>query len=117
MMSPRRNSALLQGSGLRTSIFDAAYEIQEFHVVALQRRMSRPNYQPSVSAVDEGVVRERHHAINWLVGYCGQSWDDVQPIPDGHCQPVTNFGLRAGQRLLGHHSNPCNAKTAFHERH
>jgi len=58
-------------------LFDAAYEIQEFHVVALQRRMSRPNYQPSVSAVDEGVVRERHHAINWLVGYCGQSWDDV----------------------------------------
>ena len=45
-------------------LFDAAYEIQEFHVVSLQRRMSRPNYQPSVSAVDEGVARERHHAIN-----------------------------------------------------
>lgn len=24
------------------------------------------------------VVRERHHALNWLIGYEGDDWDDVQ---------------------------------------
>ncbi len=28
-------------------------------------------------ALDPGVVKERHHALNWLVGYMGQEWDDV----------------------------------------
>jgi hypothetical protein len=69
-----RTSARLRSED---ELFAAANEIQELHVVALQRRMSRPGYRPSVSAVDEEVVRERHHAINWLVGYCGQAWDDV----------------------------------------
>lgn len=23
------------------------------------------------------VIKERHYAINWLTGYCGQQWDDV----------------------------------------
>jgi hypothetical protein len=58
-------------------LFAAACEIQDLHVVALQRRKSRPNYRPSVAALDQEVIRERHHAINWLVGYCGQAWDDV----------------------------------------
>lgn len=26
---------------------------------------------------DPGVVMECHHAINWLMGYSGQAWDDV----------------------------------------
>lgn len=24
-----------------------------------------------------GVVHERHYALNWLTGYCGQEWDDI----------------------------------------
>lgn len=27
--------------------------------------------------IDPGVVMERHYGINWLMGYCGQSWDEV----------------------------------------
>jgi len=27
--------------------------------------------------VDCEVVMERHHALNWLIGYQGQEWDDV----------------------------------------
>jgi hypothetical protein len=26
---------------------------------------------------DEGIIRERHRALNWLIGYMGQAWDDV----------------------------------------
>jgi Domain of unknown function (DUF4272) len=27
--------------------------------------------------LDPGVVYERHYALNWLIGYMGQVWDDV----------------------------------------
>lgn len=23
------------------------------------------------------ILQERHHAINWIVGYCNQAWDDI----------------------------------------
>jgi hypothetical protein len=57
-------------------LFDAAFEIQELHVVALQR-VKHPGYRPSAPDVDLEVISERHHAINWLVGYESASWDDV----------------------------------------
>lgn len=28
-------------------------------------------------SVDIDVVQERHHAINWVTGYCGLDWDEV----------------------------------------
>jgi hypothetical protein len=27
--------------------------------------------------VNAGVVRERHHAFNWILGYCNQTWDEI----------------------------------------
>lgn len=33
--------------------------------------------KPPPEDVDHGVVQERHHAFNWIVGYCGQSWDEI----------------------------------------
>lgn len=24
-----------------------------------------------------GIVQERHYAMNWITGYCGQGWDDI----------------------------------------
>jgi hypothetical protein len=35
------------------------------------------NKRRSPRGLDPGVVIERHHAFNWIVGYMGQSWDDV----------------------------------------
>jgi hypothetical protein len=29
-------------------------------------------------AIDGGIIRERHRAMNWLIRYMGQEWDDVQ---------------------------------------
>ena len=29
------------------------------------------------SDIDASVVYERHYALNWLVGYSGQEWDDI----------------------------------------
>jgi Domain of unknown function (DUF4272) len=29
------------------------------------------------AGLDAGVVYERHYALNWLIGYGGQAWDDI----------------------------------------
>ena len=57
-------------------LFDAANALQDLHSIARQR-MRNVDYRPKVAAVDVEIVQERHHAINWLVGYCGQSWDEI----------------------------------------
>jgi hypothetical protein len=31
----------------------------------------------SSTALDEGIIRERHRALNWLIHYLDQEWDDV----------------------------------------
>lgn len=33
--------------------------------------------KPPSSDVNAGVVRERHHAFNWIVGYGNQTWDEI----------------------------------------
>lgn len=55
---------------------DMAELIQEQHVVARQRK-SNPAYRSEAGEIDIEIVQERHRAINWVVGYCGKSWDEV----------------------------------------
>jgi hypothetical protein len=38
---------------------------------------ARINGRPAPDGLNAGVLYERHHALNWLIGYCGQDWDDV----------------------------------------
>jgi hypothetical protein len=38
---------------------------------------ARVNARPHLHEVDCEVVQERHYALNWLIGYEGQEWDDV----------------------------------------
>ena len=33
--------------------------------------------KPPPSDVNASVVRERHHAFNWIIGYGNQTWDEV----------------------------------------
>jgi hypothetical protein len=40
-------------------------------------RMPREDSDPPVESYIAGVVQERHHALNWLIGYCGQDWDEI----------------------------------------
>lgn len=28
-------------------------------------------------SIDIEIIQERHHAINWLIGYDGLDWDEV----------------------------------------
>ena len=40
-------------------------------------RMPHEDCVPPAESYHSGVVQERHYALNWLIGYCGQDWDDV----------------------------------------
>lgn len=33
--------------------------------------------EPPVEVYNASVVQERHYGLNWLIGYCGQDWDDI----------------------------------------
>lgn len=33
--------------------------------------------KPSPAGLNEEIIVEWHHALNWLIGYMGQEWDDI----------------------------------------
>jgi len=55
-------------------ILDAADLIYRYHWATTEARIKN---QPPPAGLDPGVVQERHYALNWLVGYSDQEWDDV----------------------------------------
>lgn len=58
----------------KAEILDAADLIYRYHWAVVEARLQG---QPAPARLDPGVVLERHHALNWLIGYRGQDWDDV----------------------------------------
>lgn len=40
-------------------------------------RLPHEDLDPPADSYDSGVVQERHYGLNWLIGYCGQDWDDI----------------------------------------
>lgn len=40
---------------------------------------ARINDRDPPAGLDPGVALERHRALNWLIGYLGQDWDEVTP--------------------------------------
>ena len=48
-------------------IYDAHWKVRDAQI----------NGRPVPEEIIPGLVQERHHAINWLMGYCGQEWDEV----------------------------------------
>lgn len=55
-------------------LLDAADLVYRYDWACVDARVTR---KPPPSAIDCEVVVERHHALNWLIGYQGQEWDDV----------------------------------------
>jgi hypothetical protein len=67
---------LLQKAKLRSQreILDAADLIYRYHWAVVNARV---NGGDSPKGIDAGVVMERHYALNWLIGYMDQEWDDI----------------------------------------
>ena len=51
-----------------------ADEMRDLHWEA---RDARSKARPLRTPVDMGIIQERHHAINWVIGYYRLPWDEV----------------------------------------
>lgn len=58
------------------TLLATALEIQDLHALA-RARVRDPRRNDNGPDVDIEIIQERHHAINWVIGYCGQEWEDV----------------------------------------
>jgi hypothetical protein len=58
----------------QTEILDAADLTYRYDWVAVNARLKQ---EKAPTGLDAGVLVERHHALNWLIGYMDQAWDDV----------------------------------------
>ncbi len=82
----------ISSAGLRSDseIHDASEEIYQIHWRVRDAqlrnqptppgklpRMPVADCEPPAESYDSGVVQERHYGLNWLIGYCGQDWDDI----------------------------------------
>ncbi|MGL4236850.1 DUF4272 domain-containing protein [Tabrizicola sp.] len=58
----------------QAELLDAADLIYRLNWAVVQARLDGT---APPAALDPGVVFERHYALNWLIGYLGQAWDDI----------------------------------------
>ena len=56
------------------SILNEADLIYRYHWAVVDARVKG---RDAPAKLDGGVVQERHYALNWLVGYMDQAWDDI----------------------------------------
>jgi uncharacterized protein DUF4272 len=75
-MMERTTSQFIEESDLRpiADILDQADLIYRYHWAV---RNARIKGQQIPAGLDAGVTAERHYALNWLIGYMEQAWDDV----------------------------------------
>lgn len=75
-MRDRRADQFIGTARLRpmTQILDEADLVYRYHWAVVDARMKR---QPPPAGLHPGVLYERHYALNWLIGYCDQEWDEV----------------------------------------
>ncbi len=76
LLADRGRAAFEAASELRpqAALLDAADLIYRYHWAI---RDARLNGQPVPAGLEPGVVMERHRALNWLIGYAGQDWDEI----------------------------------------
>jgi len=75
-MTERTTPQFIEDSELRpiADILDQADLIYRYHWAVRNARMKG---QQLPAALHPGVTEERHYALNWLIGYNEQAWDQV----------------------------------------
>jgi hypothetical protein len=76
LMKERTTRQFIADAKLRplAQILDEADRIYRYHWAVVDARI---NGRPSPSGLEPGVTLERHYALNWLIGYMNQEWDDI----------------------------------------
>ena len=57
-----------------SEILDQADRIYRYHWAVVDARV---NGKEAPAGLQSGVTLERHYALNWLIGYMEQEWDDI----------------------------------------
>lgn len=75
-MQKRTSTQFISDGKLRSIdiILDEADLIYRYHWAVVDARI---NGKPAPAGLEPGVTMERHHALNWLIGYMNQEWDDI----------------------------------------
>ena len=75
-MTERTTAQFIEDSELRqiADILDQADLIYRYHWAVINARRKG---QLVPAALEPGVTEERHYALNWLIGYNEQAWDQV----------------------------------------
>lgn len=75
-MKDRNAKQFISDSKLRpiSEILDQADLIYRYHWATTDARI---NNKKAPANLEPGVVLERHYALNWLIGYMNQEWDDI----------------------------------------
>ena len=75
-MKEKHKEQFISSAKLRTpsEILDQADLIYRYHWAVVDARV---NGKEPPAKLDPSVVMERHYALNWLIGYMNQEWDDV----------------------------------------
>ena len=76
LMKERTVQQFITESKLRSlqEILDQADRIYRYHWAVVDARVKG---RTPPAGLETGVTLERHHALNWLIGYMDQEWDDV----------------------------------------
>jgi hypothetical protein len=76
VMRDRNPEQFIADSKLRPlpEILDEADLIYRYHWAVVDARL---NDRSPPADLEPGVTMERHYALNWLIGYLDQEWDDI----------------------------------------
>lgn len=76
VMHERSTQEFLADARLRPlpEILDEADLTYRYHWAVVDARI---NGRSPPAGLDAGVTMERHYALNWLIGYMDQEWDDI----------------------------------------
>lgn len=75
-MKERSTKQFIADAKLRpmSAILDQVDKIYRYHWAVVDARV---NGKSSPAKLEPGVTMERHYALNWLIGYMEQEWDDI----------------------------------------
>lgn len=76
ILKDRDTAQFIKDAKLRPfdQILDQADLIYRYHWATTEARVKS---RPAPAKLEGGVVQERHYALNWLIGYMDQEWDDI----------------------------------------
>jgi len=76
LLKERTHKEFIDDANIRSiaSLLDENDLIYRYHWAVVDARVNGLEIPESINS---SVVLERHYALNWLIGYLGQQWDDI----------------------------------------